>query len=302
MFKKTIINTFLSLWLLTLFFWSQSIALDVMNLPPLDNFVVDHTNTLTPSQSESFASGAYQLQQQTSAQIAAIIISDRQWRELYDIALDVFRDTGLWDKSLNNGLLLIIAKDEKKLRLTVWYGLEWTIPDVLAREIVEKIRPYVNNGDMVGAIQTYYDLVTPYISWTGKAHKETNLWYQLTIWDQIRGIIFFFTMSTALWSRRLKNISLSKTKEKSVSSNMITIGTIFLIIIAVISFSLVSFWFFWWLLWYIFWLITGNGQWLTMSSGRGRGYYGWGGFTGWWGGGWFSWWGGGSSGWGWAGD
>jgi uncharacterized membrane protein YgcG len=48
-----------------------------MNLPPLDNFIVDYTNTLTPSQIESFSSSAYQIQQHTSAQIAAMIIPDR---------------------------------------------------------------------------------------------------------------------------------------------------------------------------------------------------------------------------------
>ena len=293
-----------------IFLWSQIFAIDVMNLSPMDGFVVDHTNTLTSSQIESFSSQAYTIQQQTSAQLAALIIPDRGWYELYDITLKVFRNTGLGDNTLNNGLLLIIAKDEKKLRLTVWYGLEWVIPDILAREIVEQIRPYVDSGDIYGALQTYYDLITPYVQWTGKARsEETNLWYQITIWDQIRGIIFFLAMSSALWSKHLKNISLSKNKQKSLSSNIISIGTIWLIIIAIISFSLISFGFFGWLLWYIFWLITGNGQWFTMSSWRGRGYYGGGGFTGrWW---WSPRWGwgggfsggfGGSSGWGWAGD
>ncbi len=297
------------LFVITTFLSSQTFGIDVMNIPPLNNFVVDYTNSLTSSQIKSFASGAYQIQQQTSAQIATLIIPDRDGRELYDIALDVFRTAGLWDKNLNNGLLLIIAKDEKKLRLTVWYGLEWNIPDVLAREMVEQIRPYVDSGDIYGAIQTYYDLVMPYVQWTGKARsEESNLWYQVTIWDQIRGILFFLSMSSALWSKHLKKISLSKNKQKSLSTNIISIGTVWLIVIAIISFSLISFGFFWWLLWYIFWLITGNGQWFTMSSWRGRGYYGWGGFTGWWwssrwwGGGWFSWWFGGSSGWGGAGD
>lgn len=280
-----------------------------MNLSPMDNFVVDYTNTLTSSQIESFSSHAYTIQKQTSAQLATLIISDRGWYELYDIALKVFRNTWLWEKNLNNGLLLIIAKDEKKLRLTVWYGLEWVIPDILAREIVEKIRPYVDSGDIYKAIQIYYDLITPYIEWTGKARSEDVMWYQITIWDQIRGIIFFLAMSSALWSKHLKNISLSKTKQKFLSTNIISIGTIWLIIIAIISFSLISFGFFWWLLWYIFWLITGNGQWFTISSWRGRGYYGWGGFSWWWGwssrwwgGGWFSSGFGGSSGWGGAGD
>jgi uncharacterized protein len=276
-----------------------------MKLQPLTNFVVDYTTTLTPAQINTFSSSAYQIQQQTSAQIMALIIPDRGWYELYDIALKIFRDTWLGDKKLNNGLLLIIAKDEKKLRLTVWYGLEWDIPDVLANEIINKIRPFVNSGDIYGAIQTYYSIVTPYIQWTGKARSnETNLWYKITIWDQIRGIIFFLAMSSALWSKRLKNLSLSKTKEKSISTNIISISTVWLIIIAVISFTMISFWFFGWLLWYIFWLITGNGQWFTMSSWRGRWYYGWGWFSWWWwwSWGWFSWGFGGSSGWGWAGD
>lgn len=308
---SNIIKTYIRiLFVITIFLWSQIFAIDVMNIPPLNNFVVDYTNSLTSSQIESLNSGAYEIQQQTSAQITALIIPDRDGRELYDIALDVFRTTELWDKDLNNGLLLIIAKDEKKLRLTVWYGLEWTIPDVLAREIVEQIRPFVNSGDIYGATQMYYNLIIPYIQWTGKARsEESNIWYQITIWDQIRGIIFFLAMSSALWSKHLKNISLSKNKQKSLSTNIISIGTIRLIIIAIISFSMFSFWFFGWLLWYIFWLITGNGQWFTMSSWRGRGYYGWGGFTGWgwgssrgWSVGWFSWWFGGSSGWGGAGD
>ncbi len=298
------------LFVIIIFSASQSLAIDVMKLPPLDNFIVDYTNTLTSSQIESFVSGTYQIQQQTSAQIAALIIPDRGGYELYDIALKVFRDSKLWTKDLNNGLLLIISKDEKKLRLTVWYGLEWTIPDVLAREMIDQIRTYVNSGDIYGAIQTYYDLITPYVQWTGKARSEETIGYQITIWDQIRGIILFLAMSSALWSKHLKNISLSKNKQKSLSSNIISIGTIWLIIIAIISFSLISFGFFGWLLWYIFWLITGNGQWFTLNWWRGRGYYGWGGFTGgwwwwssrWWGGGWFSGWFGGSSWWGGAGD
>ena len=66
-----------------------------MNIPPLDNFVVDHTQTLNSSQIESLSSGAYSIQQQTSAQIAALIIPDRGSYELYDIALKVFRDSKL---------------------------------------------------------------------------------------------------------------------------------------------------------------------------------------------------------------
>jgi uncharacterized membrane protein YgcG len=66
-----------------------------MNIPPINNFVVDHTQTLNSSQIEYLSSGAYTIQQQTSAQITALIIPDRGDYELYDIALKVFRDNKL---------------------------------------------------------------------------------------------------------------------------------------------------------------------------------------------------------------
>ena len=298
------------LFLVIVFWWWSVFGYDSMNIAPLDNFVVDHTQTLNSSQIESLSSGAYSIQQQTSAQITALIIPDRGDYELYDIALKVFRDSKLWTKDLNNGLLLIIAKDEKKIRLTVGYGLEWIIPDILARDIIEQIRPFVDNGDIYGALQTYYTIITPYLQDTGRIYQQENtLWYKLTIWDQIRWILLFIAMSSALWSKRLKNISLSSEKKKSLSKSILTIGTGRLIILAIISFALFSFGFVGWLLGYIFWLITGNGQWFTLSSGRGRWYYGWGGFWGFGSGGWrwSSWWGfsgwfGGSSWWGGAGD
>ncbi len=50
----------------------------------------------------------------------------------------------------------MIAKDEKKLRIMVGYGMEGAMPDVRAREIVEEIRPLVNAGDIYGSINLRY--------------------------------------------------------------------------------------------------------------------------------------------------
>lgn len=273
-----------------------------MNLPPLDNFVVDHTQTLTSSQIESLSSGAYSIQQKTSAQIAALIIPDRWDYELYDIALKVFRDTKLWDKKLNNGLLLIIAKDEKKLRLTVGYGLEWTIPDVEAKQIVEKIRPFVDNGDMYGAIDTYYKLITPYLDGTIKANTENTDIYNFSLRDQIWGILFFIAISSAFWSKNIFKKDINKSKK-----SILTIGTIGLIIIALISLFLISFGFIGALIWYIigiitwtWWFNTLNRWWYRWGWFGGFGWRSWGfGWSWWW---WFSGWFGGSSGGGGAGD
>ena len=77
---------------------------------------------------------------------------------MIDIGLKVFRETKLGTKEKNNGLLLLIATEEKKIRIIVGYGLEGAIPDVEASAMIENfIRPLVNAGDINGAIQAYYD-------------------------------------------------------------------------------------------------------------------------------------------------
>ncbi len=292
MTKKSIM-----LWLISfiLLLW-HTFAMDVMTIPPLDNFVVDYTQTLTSSQIESLSSGAYIIQQNTSAQIAALIIPDRWGYELYDIALNVFRTTWLWDKELNNGLLLIIAKDEKKLRLTVGYGLEWTIPDVEAKQIIEQIRPFVNNEDIYGAVNKYYEIITPYLEWTGKISSDNTEIYHVSIWDQIWGILFFIVISSAFWSKNIFKKQFNKFKKP-----ILTIGTIGLIIITLISLFVISFGFAGALIWYIvgiitwtWWLNTINRWWYRWwgfwGFGWSSGWFGWGGFSG--GFGWSSWGGG----------
>jgi uncharacterized protein len=287
-------------------------AYDSMNIAPLDNFVVDHTQTLNSSQIESLSSGAYTIQQNTSAQIAALIIPDRWWYELYDIALKVFRDSKLWTKDLNNGLLLIIAKDEKKLRLTVGYGLEWIIPDILARDIVEQIRPFVDNGDIYGALQTYYELVTPYVQWTGKSSINTTKVYTISMRDPIRCVVFFLSMTIlARKPKHIKRTSTTTQQKYSINTIGLIIGIIWLLILAKISFTTVAFWFYWWLIWYLFWFFNWYSLYVDNRNSKYRWWFSsWfggssrrdSGWSSWWGGGWFSGGFGGSSGWGWAGD
>lgn len=60
--------------------------------------------------------------------------------------MKVFRDNNIGQKDKNNGLLLLIATDEKKIRIIVGYGLEGSMPDGLASNIIkDNIRPRVNS-------------------------------------------------------------------------------------------------------------------------------------------------------------
>lgn len=70
----------------------------------------------------------------------------------------LFSRTGIGQKGTNNGILLAIATDEKKIRIVTGYGLEGDIPDVLASDFIETtIRPNVNSGNYTQAIRGFFE-------------------------------------------------------------------------------------------------------------------------------------------------
>ena len=116
-----------------------------ITLPPLTNLVTDYSAVLDSTVLSWLNNEAFAIQQQTSAEIASVLFPNRNWNELFDIGMRLFRESGVWSAEKNNGLLLLIATEEKKLRIIVGYWLEWLFPDIWIRDLIEtKIRPLVN--------------------------------------------------------------------------------------------------------------------------------------------------------------
>jgi len=255
---------------------------DPTNLPKLTQYVTDFAGVLIPDQQASLESIAQSYDKQTSNQIAAVLIPHRNGNEIFDIGMNIFNTNAIWQAGKNNGLLLVISTQEKKIRIIVWYGLEWEIPDLLASNIIEdSVRPLVNKGDFAWAISAFYSRSINAIStWEGSQYKDswsndTDL-FLIAIWLVI-WIIFYF---------------LVKPKNKQSWKKYTILGLLILLIILIIWLSILVLYGF--IAALIF--ISGGGwsasRWIWFSWW----FWWWG-----WGGGWFSG-GGGSSGWGWAGD
>jgi uncharacterized protein len=95
-----------------------------MRIEKLSVPVVDYAGVLSEGATQELRSLATAYQQSTSNALAAVLIPHRQGNELFDISMKLFRESGLGDGKKNNGVLLVISTDEKKLRITVGYGLE----------------------------------------------------------------------------------------------------------------------------------------------------------------------------------
>lgn len=159
-----------------------------MNLGKLPDYVVDYAGVLSEGATQELRSLAATYQQQTTNELAAVLIPNRNGNELFDISMKLFRENGLGDKQRNNGVLLVISTEEKKIRITVGYGLEGALPDVSASEIIEKyIRPLVNSGDFAGAVKAYYEMTPKYIGgeYTADAATSDLAPKSVPLWDAL---------------------------------------------------------------------------------------------------------------------
>lgn len=131
---------------------------DPMNMPALTEYVQDFSTVLTTTQRDELRNIAYDYFSGTSTQIATVLFPHRNGNELVDIGVKYFNDNGIGQAKGNNGILLLISTQEKKLRIVVGYGLEWAIPDIEAKKIVEEIRPYIVTDQYYEGVKKFYEL------------------------------------------------------------------------------------------------------------------------------------------------
>jgi uncharacterized membrane protein YgcG len=91
------------------------IALEVNKLPPLEWYITDFTDTLTLDQLNELEAIAENYAEKTTNQLIAVVIPDRQGRELFDIGIKLFNENGI-GTTANNGLLLLISKEENQMQ------------------------------------------------------------------------------------------------------------------------------------------------------------------------------------------
>ncbi|GAP65006.1 beta-propeller domain-containing protein, methanol dehydrogenase [Mizugakiibacter sediminis] len=133
-------------------------------IPPLQTRVTDTTGTLTAGQAQDLERRLAALEQRKGAQLAVLIVPSTQPDTIEDYAVRVFDQWKLGRKNIDDGALLIVAKDDRRVRIEVAYGLEGAIPDAAAARIIrEYIAPRFRQGDYYGGISDAVDALTKLI-------------------------------------------------------------------------------------------------------------------------------------------
>ncbi|HCA43547.1 MAG TPA: hypothetical protein DEP28_09885, partial [Bacteroidetes bacterium] len=152
-FKFRIIK---NLILLILFFFTpvlDSVSQTSENVTQFSEYVTDETNTLTQSQLNSLRKNLRSFFDSTSTQIVVYMISTLGDESLEDYSIRLAEKNKIGQKGKDNGVLLLIVKDDRKIRIEVGYGLEGSLTDAESKMIIEKdIKPFFRSGDYYAGI------------------------------------------------------------------------------------------------------------------------------------------------------
>lgn len=122
-------------------------------VPPLGARVTDLTKTLTPSQRDALEHELHQFENRKGSQIAVLIVPTTAPESIEGYSLRVAEAWKLGRKGVDDGVLLLVAQEDRALRIEVGYGLEGVIPDAVAKRVVsDVIVPYFKQGDFYGGI------------------------------------------------------------------------------------------------------------------------------------------------------
>lgn len=129
-----------------------------LNLPSLSGRVVDQANIVQPSTRNAIEQKLADLETKSGIQLVVATVPSLEGQEIEPYANELFRNWKLGEKTKNNGVLLLVAPNERRVRIEVGYGLEGTLTDALSKVIIANgMTPRFKAGDFGDGISRGVD-------------------------------------------------------------------------------------------------------------------------------------------------
>ena len=139
--------------------WAAVVGAQVP-VPPLAGRVTDRTATLTDEQKSSLEQTLRSFEARKGSQVAVLIVPSTAPETIEQYALRVAEQWKPGRKNVDDGALLVVAKDDRTLRIEVGYGLEGALTDAACKRIIsEIIVPRFRQGDYYGGIASGVDRI-----------------------------------------------------------------------------------------------------------------------------------------------
>ena len=144
--------------------WAQ----EPLPIPALTARVIDQTGTLTPAQTADLAQKLTEFERSKGAQMVVLVVSTTQPEEISAYANRVGNAWKIGRKSEGDGVLLIVAKNDRRVRIEVAKSLEGAIPDLAAKQIIDSaITPHFKAGNFAAGLSAASDLLMARIAAEG---------------------------------------------------------------------------------------------------------------------------------------
>ena len=132
----------------------------LLPIPPLTTRVIDLTQTLAPAEAAALEAKLADWEARTSNQLAVLIVPTTQPEPIESYSLRVAEKWKIGRKGQDNGALFLVAKNDRKMRIEVGYGLEGVLTDVTARRIIaENVAPAFREGRFAAGIDSGVDRI-----------------------------------------------------------------------------------------------------------------------------------------------
>jgi uncharacterized protein len=178
-------------------------ALGAPTFPALTGQIVDNANILSAEDRAAIDAELKALEAKSTDQLVVVTVPSLDGYEIEDYGYQLGRHWGIGQKDKNNGVLLIVAPNDRKVRIEVGYGLEGTLTDLVSRFIIDNsILPRFRANDFAGGITRGVDDITQVLTgdaeeWKQRAAKRPD---QTPDWASILLIIFIIFIFLLVFS------------------------------------------------------------------------------------------------------
>lgn len=172
---------------------SVASAVLALEVPYLSGRVVDEAGLLSPAARATVESRLERLEQETGAQMAVLTVPSLEGDSLEDFSMRVVDTWKLGRGEVDDGVLLLIARDERQIRIEVGYGLEPVIPDILAGRVIrETMQPAFREGDFDGGTSRAVDVLAGLVDGSTELPPPTQP--QTPPGDMVGGLLVFIVV------------------------------------------------------------------------------------------------------------
>jgi uncharacterized protein len=133
---------------------------ELLTLPTLNAPVIDQANVLSATDNQQLSDKLRAIHDAGRAQIGLVLVKSTQGEAIFDYASRIFTAWQLGDAKRDNGLLIVVATQDRKIQILTGYGLEGIIPDVIASRIIrEQITPPFKTGQYAAGLSAGIDRI-----------------------------------------------------------------------------------------------------------------------------------------------